>query len=314
MEKEGIRLNKFISDAGICSRREADRLIESGRVEIQRKTRKGEPPAEAVRATLGERVMSGDTVFVNGRELPKKQPGKVYYLYNKPAGVICTTDRNVPENIIDAAGIPQRVTYAGRLDKDSGGLLVLTNDGELIDRMMRASSYHEKQYVVSVDRAITQDFLSSMREGVKILVNDEETLRRHPGGLYVTTRPCRVRQTEERKFEIILTQGFNRQIRRMCSALGYGVSSITRTRVMNLRLGDLKSGETRRLTRMEVEELLETSGKRAVIRRSERELKAAGKAARRAHREPEKAKEKHRPRGDGRNSGRPAKDAFRGRT
>ena len=261
MENSGKRLNKYISDAGVASRREADRLIAAGRVEIRRKTRKGEPEAEAVRAQLGDLVYHGDTVYVNGRELPKKEAAKVYYLYNKPAGVICTADPDVENNVIKASGISKKISYAGRLDKDSRGLLILTNDGALIDRLMRASSYHEKEYICTVSEPVRDDFLEMMRKGVKIHLDDEETLRKNPKGIWVTTRPCRVRKTGERSFAITLTQGYNRQIRRMCKALGNPVTSLVRVRICSLRLGDLKTGELRKMTPEEVERLISDTNK-----------------------------------------------------
>ena len=263
MENEGKRLNKFIADAGVCSRREADRLIEEGRVQIRRKARKGEAENEPRRASLGDRVFPNDTVYVNGEPLPHKEAERVYLMYNKPAGVICTADPSVEDNVIDAIGFDKRVTYAGRLDKDSEGLLILTNDGDLIDRVMRAGNRHEKEYVVSVNKLVTQDFLEKMAGGVKILLDDDASIReaekksggKETKGLFVTTRPCYVRQLGEKKFSIVLTQGYNRQIRRMCRALGYGVNAIRRVRIMNLTLGDLKQGEYRFLTRTEVAEL-----------------------------------------------------------
>ena len=260
MDAEGKRLNKYISDTGYCSRREADRLIESGKVKIRRKSRKGELLKEEVPGSPGDRVFHGDTVFVDGRELPKKEPEKIYYLYHKPKGVICTMDRSVEGNIVDAAGLPKGITYAGRLDKDSSGLLLLTNDGTMIDRIMRASSGHEKEYFCTVDRPLTKEFFAAMQNGVKIHLDDEATLRKHPGGIYVTTRPCRVKAQGERTFSIVLTQGYNRQIRRMCKALGYSVQSLVRTRLLFLRLGDLKNGEMKRLLPEDVRRLKEEAG------------------------------------------------------
>ena len=271
MEDTGRRLNKYISDAGVCSRREADRLIEAGFVEIRRKSRKDGPQHEKEKAKQGERVFHGDTVYVNGRELPKKEQPKVYYVYNKPAGVICTADRNIPENVIDAVGLTRRVSYAGRLDRDSEGLLILTNDGSLIDGMMRASNWHEKEYVCTVDQPVTGDFLEKMGKGVRIHLDDEEHLRKNPKGIYVTTRPCRVKKLGERSFSITLTQGYNRQIRRMCRALGFSVKALQRVRIMSLKLGDLKSGELRALTEDEVRTL------QGEIQRSARAVKTDGK-------------------------------------
>ena len=235
MDAEGKRLNKYISDTGVCSRREADRLIEAGKVEIRRKSRKDEPAHECIRGQIGDRVFHGDTVYVNGKELPKKEPEKVYFLYNKPRGVICTSDRSVEGNIADAAGLSGHVTYAGRLDKDS-----------ILER-------HEKEYQCTVDKAVTKEFIAAMSAGVKILLDDDEHLRKNPNGLYVTTRPCKVKQTGDRKFSIVLTQGYNRQIRRMCRALGYEVSSLVRVRIMSLRLGTLKEGSIRKLLPEEVQ-------------------------------------------------------------
>ena len=177
MKNESKRLNKFIADAGVCSRREADRLIKEGRVQIRRKARKGEEENEPRRASLGDRVFPNDTVYVNGEPLPHKKAERVYLMYNKPAGVICTADSSVENNVIDAIGFDKRVTYAGRLDKDSEGLLILTNDGDLIDRVMRAGNRHEKEYIVSVNKLVTQEFLEKMAGGVKILLDDDASVR-----------------------------------------------------------------------------------------------------------------------------------------
>lgn len=263
MELEGKRLNKYIADAGYCSRREADRLIEAGKVEIRRKSRRDEPEHKPFRASLGDRVFSGDTVIVSGTELPKKEAKKIYLLLNKPKGIVCTSDLSVPDNVIAFVGERERITYAGRLDKDSEGLLLLTNDGDLINAMMHAENRHEKEYVVTVDKNLTDDFLKEMASGVKIRLDDEANLRKaeersgKAGSVrYVTTRPCRVRKLTARKFAIVLTQGYNRQIRRMCAALGWSVESIVRVRVMNLRLGDLRSGQVRILTESEKKKLM----------------------------------------------------------
>ena len=262
MENGGKRLNKYISDAGICSRREADRLIEAGKVEIRRHNRKDEPENPRLPAGLGTMVLHGDTVYVRGEELPKKEPERFYYMYHKPRGVVCTCDRETEGNLADAVHINRRFSYAGRLDKDTSGLLILTNDGELIDRMMRASSGYEKEYICTVNRDITAEFINAMGRGVRILLDDDAHLRKNPEGVYVTTRPCRVRKLEARKFMIVLTQGYNRQIRRMCRALGYQVSSLERTRILSLKLGALKSGAMRRLTDEELRQLLKETGKK----------------------------------------------------
>ncbi len=256
MENEGKRLNKYIADAGYCSRRQADKLIEAGKVEIKRHHRKHEPENDPVRATLGDRVFHGDTVIVEGTALSKKEQKKIYIMLNKPAGIICTADERVENNVISYIDAPVRVTYAGRLDKDSKGLLILTNDGDMINALMRAKNHHEKEYLCTVDHEIDEAFIEKMSSGVKILLDDDaHKTEEHPNGLYVTTRPCRVRKISERKFSIVLTQGYNRQIRRMCKALRYGVSSLERTRIMNLRIGDLKTGESRYMTSSEVRAL-----------------------------------------------------------
>lgn len=260
MENDGKRLNKFISEAGVCSRREADRLIAAGKVTIRRKARKGEPENEEETATLGTRVFPRDTVYIDGKPLPHKAAAKIYILYNKPAGVVCTSDPDVADNVIDALGFESRLTYAGRLDKDSEGLLVMTNDGDLIEQMMRGANGHEKEYVVSVNKPVTPEFMHQMESGVKILLDDEASLRKAEKksggkptkGLVVTTRPAKVTRLAEKKFSIVLTQGYNRQIRRMCRAVGYGVNSIRRVRIANLRLGDLKQGEWRHITQSEI--------------------------------------------------------------
>ncbi len=256
MENEGKRLNKYIADAGYCSRRQADKLIEAGKVEIRRHHRKHEPEKDPVRACLGDRVFHGDTVIVEGTQLSKKEQKKVYLMLNKPQGIICTADERVENNVIDYVNSPVRVTYAGRLDKDSRGLLILTNDGDMINAMMRAKNQHEKEYICTVDHDIEPDFIEKMGNGVKILLDDDaHKTAEHPNGIYVTTRPCRVRQISERKFSIVLTQGYNRQIRRMCKALHYGVSALERVRIINLRLGELKTGASRHMTSSEVRAL-----------------------------------------------------------
>ncbi len=233
---QGIRINKYIADAGICSRREADLLISRGKVCINGKT-----------ALCGDRVAEDAVVTVNGKEA-KLADKKVYLAYNKPAGVVCTSERREKNNIIDAVGYPVRITYAGRLDKDSEGLILLTNDGAMIDGLMRAGNMHEKEYEVSVDRKMTADFIRDMRAGVYL----EE--------LDITTRPCKVRRLSDRSFAIILTQGLNRQIKRMCLALGFRVRSIKRIRVSNIELGALKTGRYRELTGEELSGLKRSIG------------------------------------------------------
>ena len=268
MDQDSIRLNKYISAAGVCSRREADRLIENGQVMIQRS---GEDNAAAAR--MGERVCPGDRVFVNGKEVSAKEQKKLYYMLNKPRGIICTGDRRISGNIIDYAGLTQYISYAGRLDRDSTGLVLLTNDGELNDMIMRASNYHEKEYIVKVDKVLTPEFIIAMQNGMEIVLDDDRHLTNEIGrkgkrkGTVVRTRPCRVRRLGKKEFSIILTQGFNRQIRRMCLKKGYSVLEIKRIRIMNLLLGDLKEGAMRPLTDEEIAELRKMAVKPGTDRR-----------------------------------------------
>lgn len=230
-KKEPVRLNKYLSEAGVCSRREADRLIEMGRVTVDGKT-----------AQTGMRVIPGQKVCV-GKRIVSKKDEMVVLAVNKPRGIVCTEEKRERNSIVRFLDYPIRVTYIGRLDKDSRGLLLMTNNGDITNRMMRASNHHEKEYKVTVDREITDEFLKKMAAGVPIL----DTV----------TRPCKVRKIGKYTFSIILTQGLNRQIRRMCEALGYEVKDLLRVRVMNIRLGSLKEGEYRELTDAELEELYE---------------------------------------------------------
>lgn len=262
MDQESIRLNKYISAAGVCSRREADRLIENGLVMIQKSGRDTADPAE-----IGERVGPGDRVFVNGKAVTAEKQEKLYYMLNKPRGIICTGNRKISNNVIDYAGLTQYISYAGRLDRDSTGLVLLTNDGELNDMIMRASNYHEKEYLVKVDKVLTPEFIIAMQNGMEIVLDDDRHLTNEIGrkgkrkGTLVRTRPCRVRRLSKKEFSIILTQGFNRQIRRMCLSKGYSVQEIKRVRIMNLLLGDLKEGEIRPLTEEEIAELRRLAAK-----------------------------------------------------
>ena len=229
---ELIRLNKYIADSGICSRRKADELIEKGLVKVNGET-----------ALMGTKVSSSDEVIVNNKSI-KPVEEKVYLAFNKPVGITCTADLEDETNVIDYVNYPKRITYCGRLDKDSEGLLILTNDGDIINKMMKAVNYHEKEYIVSVDKKVTKGFIKRMSEGVYI----EE--------LDTTTRPCKVKAfDDEYTFQIILTQGLNRQIRRMCEALGFRVKSLKRVRVMNIKLGNLKIGKYRELTASELKVL-----------------------------------------------------------
>lgn len=229
-ENKGIRLNKYISDAGHCSRREADRWIEEGRVYI-----------DGRRGTLGDRVLPGMKVTIEGERV-KAQSKNVYIVLNKPVGIVCTTDKREPMNVVDFVDHDRRIYPIGRLDKDSEGLLLMTSDGDIVNRILRAAGRHEKEYQVTVDKPITPEFLSKMSSGVKILGT--------------TTLPCQIKKTGEKAFTIILTQGLNRQIRRMCETLGYRVKTLKRVRIMNIHLGNLKLGQWRNLTSNEMKELM----------------------------------------------------------
>ena len=229
--EEMIRLNKFLSEAGVCSRREADRLIESGRVFV-----------DGIRAETGMKVSSAQEIKV-GKKVVSKGNEMVLLAVNKPVGIVCTEEKREKKNIIRFLNYPTRITYIGRLDKDSEGLLLMTNNGDIINKMMRAGNRHEKEYKVTVDKPITPEFIEKMGAGVPIL----DTV----------TRPCKIRQIGKYKFDIILTQGLNRQIRRMCEYFGYKVTRLERIRVMNITLGNLKPGEYRKVTEKELEELYE---------------------------------------------------------
>jgi len=234
------RINKYLSEVGYCSRRAADRIIEEGKVTINGKI-----------SDLGAKVEGGDQVEVEGQRIEKStKQKKIYLAFNKPIGIVCTTDRRVePDNIIDFIKYPARIFPIGRLDKNSEGLIFLTNDGDIVNKILRAKNNHEKEYIVSVNRQINRDFIQSMSNGVRIL----ET----------TTKNCYVKQLGSKKFKIILTQGLNRQIRRMCESLGYKVQSLKRIRIMNINL-DVQTGKYRKLTKdelLELNGLLESSSK-----------------------------------------------------
>lgn len=229
---EQIRLNKYLAQCGVCSRREADKLIEQGRVWVNGQI-----------AQTGQQVSASDEIQVNGKVLQGRAEKKVLAFY-KPIGVTCTErDPHAEKIITDMIHYPFRVTYAGRLDKDSEGLLLLTNDGDLIDAMMRGANRHEKEYIVKVDREITPDFLSKMANGIYLKDLD------------VTTRECEIEKIGKFTFRIILTQGVNRQIRRMCQNCGFQVKNLKRIRVMNILLDNLKPGEYREVTGEELEQL-----------------------------------------------------------
>ena len=226
-----MRINKFISEAGTASRRGADKLITEGRVTINGK-----------RATIGSQVEAGDDVRVDGNQLFVAS-NYVYIALNKPVGITSTTEKGVKGNIVDLVNHPFRVFHIGRLDKDSEGLILLTNDGDIVNEILRSENQHEKEYVVSVDRPITPEFLKQMSEGVKIL----DTI----------TLPCKVEQLSKYDFKIILTQGLNRQIRRMCEALGYNVYRLQRIRIMNIQLDNLPVGQWRYLSKKEKAQLFQ---------------------------------------------------------
>ena len=227
------RINKYLSEVGFCSRRAADRLIEEGKVSIN-----GEI------TEIGSKVKEGDQVEVEGQKIINQTKQKnIYLAFNKPIGIVCTTDRRVePNNIIDFIKYPKRIFPIGRLDKPSEGLIFLTNDGDIVNKILRAKNNHEKEYIVSVNRQINRDFIQRMSNGVEILGT--------------ITKNCFVKQLGPKKFKIILTQGLNRQIRRMCDSLGYRVQSLKRIRIMNIKL-DVPKGKYREFTE---EELLELNG------------------------------------------------------
>jgi 23S rRNA pseudouridine2604 synthase len=225
-----LRLNKYISETGLCSRREADARIEAGRVTIN-----------GVVATLGTQVAAGDVVCVDGKPVAG-QERHVYIALNKPVGITSTIEPDVAGNLLEVVKYPQRIFPIGRLDKDSEGLILLTNNGDIVNEILRSENEHEKEYVVTVDRPVTETFLNAMASGVRILGT--------------VTKPCKVRRVAAASFRIVLTQGLNRQIRRMCSFFGYKVLRLQRVRIINLTLGELKPGQWRQLEPEEVRGLL----------------------------------------------------------
>lgn len=224
-----MRINKFLSSAGIVSRRGADKWIEDGRITINGKL-----------AELGSRVNDGDDVRADGKPV-KTEEQLVYIALNKPVGITSTTEQHIEGNVVDFVNHPLRIFHIGRLDKDSHGLLLLTNDGDIVNEILREEHGHEKEYIVTVDKPLTKTFIDKMEAGVDILDT--------------TTKPCKVKQLGPRKFNITLTQGLNRQIRRMCSALGYHVKGLQRTRILNIHLGKLPNGKWRDLTKEELTEM-----------------------------------------------------------
>lgn len=228
-QQEGTRINKFLSAAGVCSRREADRALRSGEIRIGERV-----------AVPGDRVGEQDIVYYKGKPVSREEE-RILIAFHKPRGVVCTTSKKEGINIVDYIGYPKRIYPVGRLDKDSTGLILLTNDGDIVNKMMRSGNRHEKEYVVTVNRAVTDTFVMQMSNGVPVL----DTL----------TRSCKVWRTGTYEFHIVLTQGLNRQIRRMCEALGYRVQTLKRVRIMNILLGSLKEGTYRDVTDKEWREL-----------------------------------------------------------
>ncbi len=227
-----MRINKYLSTNGVCSRREADRLIESGQVVINKKV-----------ATLGDQVTDEDYIFVKGKPI-LKQEERIYIAYNKPVGIEVTANKDVKHNLTDELGFDTHLFPIGRLDKDSSGLLLMTNDGEIVNKVLRPQFHHEKEYLVHVDKPMTQIFLKHLSEGVKLKKK--------------RTRTARVERHNKRAFKMILTEGKNRQIRRMCEALGYTVTALKRIRVMNIRIGHLKEGAWRHLKPAERRQFLDS--------------------------------------------------------
>lgn len=233
-----IRLNKYISETGICSRREADKLIEAGKVKIN-----------GLVVTMGTKVSKGQIVTVNGKKVSKEEE-LVYIALNKPVGITCTTEKKIKGNIVDFIGYEKRIFPIGRLDKDSQGLILLTNDGDIVNKILRAGNSHEKEYIVKVNNPIDKEFVEKMSSGIGILGT--------------ITKDCFVKKEGVRSFRIILTEGMNRQIRRMCEALGYEVTSLKRIRIMNIALGELKIGQWRELKARElygINDLIKESNK-----------------------------------------------------
>ncbi|MBL4939663.1 MAG: 23S rRNA pseudouridine(2604) synthase RluF [Lutibacter sp.] len=253
--EHSINLNKFISSTGICSRREAEKFIVEGRVTINGKTTK-----------LGNRVFDGDVVKVNG-QLLKSKPKTLYIAFNKPIGIVCTTDSKERKNIVKYINHPERLFPIGRLDKPSQGLIFLTNDGDIVNKILRAGNNHEKEYIVTVDKKITPDFITKMGNGIPILGT--------------VTKKCTVEKINDFSFKIILTQGLNRQIRRMCEYLEYEVSKLSRTRIMNVNLENLKIGDWRELSSTEMQlinSMISTSSKTEEASKDQFKIKAQTKS------------------------------------
>ncbi|MEI8646226.1 23S rRNA pseudouridine(2604) synthase RluF [Pseudoalteromonas sp. Hal040] len=262
------RLNKFISETGFCSRREADKYIEEGRVTVN-----GNLPE------MGVKVSDADDVLIDGKPL-KAKPNLVYIAYNKPVGITCTTERKIQSNIVKAVNYPERIFPIGRLDRPSEGLIFLTNEGDIVNKILRAGNNHEKEYVVTVDKPLNRQFVNKMANGIPIL----DTV----------TKKCKVKQTGPQQFTIVLTQGLNRQIRRMCEYLGYEVVTLKRTRIMNVTLKGLKVGQWRHLTEQEMAEInnsIADSGKTQERSIDENKQPTQARAKQKPHNEEEKKRD-----------------------
>ena len=242
---DGIRINKYVSQCGYCSRREADRLLLQGKIYINGNV-----------ASMGDRVQAGDAVIIDGKAITPAEK-EIIIAFHKPAGIVCTTSKKEKQNVIDYLHLEERVYPVGRLDKNSTGLLLLTNNGQLMDDILRGSHYHEKEYIVTVDKAIPPAIYEAMEQGVPIL--------------NTMTRPCRITHRCERRFHIILTQGLNRQIRRMCEYFGYRVRTLKRIRIMNIELGILPEGKWRYLTETEIRKLKQLAAGRTRERKDRHE-------------------------------------------
>lgn len=252
MDERGIRINKFLSEAGVCSRREADRQITEGNVTV-----------DGILAEVGTKVLPGQSVCFCGKQV-RKEEEMILLAFHKPTGIVCTAEKREKNNVIDYIHYSKRVYPVGRLDKDSEGLLLLTNNGDIVNRMMRAGNMHEKEYIVTVNKPVTEGFLRGMAGGVPL------------AELNVMTRKCKVERIGKKEFRIILTQGLNRQIRRMCEYFGYRVEKLVRIRIMNIELGNLEIGEYRNVTPQEYQTLLkliQNSSNNTIIPKGEEKKK-----------------------------------------
>lgn len=256
MDEQGVRINKFLSESGVCSRREADRQVAEGNVTVDGKT-----------AEVGTRVLPGQRVYFCGRPVQKEEE-MILLAFHKPVGIVCTAEKREKNNVVDYIHYPKRIYPVGRLDKDSEGLLLMTNNGDIVNKMMRAGNMHEKEYIVTVNKPITEAFLRGMAGGVPLVE------------LGVTTRKCMVERISKKEFRIILTQGLNRQIRRMCEYFGYRVVKLVRTRIMNIELGSLESGKYREVTAEEyrkLQQLISDSSNETVLPSERKMPDKAGK-------------------------------------